>query len=141
MAAGAGLCPAGRYCARLKRGHLGRLLKPLRHATALKEGAHGGTRGSLVAKPGVPPGARSRTISVVDEWLRRARDAVAEAAGIDASSLELDDESVQSLLDVARIAAHESGERTNAPLLCYLLGRAEGRAGLDELAAAVRRAG
>jgi len=77
----------------------------------------------------------------VDEWLRRARDAVAEAAGIDASSLELDDESVQSLLDVARIAAHESGERTNAPLLCYLLGRAEGRAGLDELAAAVRRAG
>jgi hypothetical protein len=77
----------------------------------------------------------------VDEWLRRARDAVAETAGIDASSLELDDESVQDLLDVARIAAHESGERTNAPLLCYLLGRAEGRAGLDELAAAVRRAG
>jgi hypothetical protein len=77
----------------------------------------------------------------VDEWLSRARDAIAEAAGIDTASLELDDESVQTLLDLARIAAHESGERTNAPLLCYLLGRAEARAGLDELAAAVRRAG
>jgi hypothetical protein len=77
----------------------------------------------------------------VDEWLSGARDAIAEAAGIDAASLELDDESVQTLLDLARIAAHESGERTNAPLLCYLLGRAEARAGLDELAAAVRRAG
>jgi Domain of unknown function (DUF6457) len=77
----------------------------------------------------------------VDEWLSRARDAIAEAASVDAASLELDDESAQTLLDVARIAAHESGERTNAPLLCYLLGRAEGKAGLDELAAAVRRAG
>lgn len=76
----------------------------------------------------------------MDEWLSHARDAIAEAAGIDAASLELDDESVQTLLDVARMAAHESGERTNAPLLCYLLGRAEGRTGLDELAAAVRRA-
>ena len=74
----------------------------------------------------------------MDEWLRQARDAVAEAAGIDAASLELDEESVRTLLDLARIAAHESGERTNAPLLCYLVGRAEGRAGLDELAAAVR---
>ena len=73
--------------------------------------------------------------------MSRARDAIAEAAGVDAASLELDDESVQTLLEVARIAAHESGERTNAPLLCYLLGRAEGRAGLDELAAAVHRAG
>jgi hypothetical protein len=77
----------------------------------------------------------------VDEWLSGARDAIAEAAGIDAASLELDDESVQTLLDLARIAAHESGERTNAPLLCYLLGRAVARAGLDELATAVRRAG
>jgi hypothetical protein len=77
----------------------------------------------------------------VDAWLTGARDAVAEAAGIRPAELELDDEAVQTLLDVARIAAHESGERTNAPLLCYLLGRAEGKADLDELAAAVRRAG
>ena len=37
-----------------------------------------------------------------------------------------------------RIAAHESGERTNAPLLCYLVGRAQGGADLDTLADAVR---
>jgi Domain of unknown function (DUF6457) len=77
----------------------------------------------------------------VDAWLTGARDAVAEAAGIRPAELELDDEAEQTLLEVARIAAHESGERTNAPLLCYLLGRAEGKADLDELAAAVRRAG
>jgi hypothetical protein len=37
------------------------------------------------------------------------------------------------------VAAHESGERTNAPLLCYLVGRAQNGASLDDLAEAVRR--
>lgn len=77
----------------------------------------------------------------MDAWLTEARDAVAAAAGVSPGELELDDEAVQTLLDVARIAAHESGERTNAPLLCYLLGRAEGTASLDELATAVRGSG
>ena len=77
----------------------------------------------------------------MDAWLTQARDAVAEAAGVPPAELELDDEAERTLLDVARIAAHESGERTNAPLLCYLLGRAQGTASLDDLAAAVRRAG
>jgi hypothetical protein len=77
----------------------------------------------------------------VDAWLTEARDHVAAAAGVSRAELELDDEAVGTLLDVARIAAHESGERTNAPLLCYLLGRAEGTASLNELAAAVRRSG
>jgi hypothetical protein len=85
-----------------------------------------------------PTGAYDR---LVDAWLTEARNAVAEAAAIPPAELELDDEAVQTLLDVARIAAHESGERTNAPLLRYLLGRAEGKARLDELAAAVRRSG
>jgi hypothetical protein len=74
----------------------------------------------------------------MDPWLSQARDAVARAAGTPASDLEIDDGSAATLLDLARIAAHESGERTNAPLLCYLIGRAEGRATLDELAEAVR---
>jgi hypothetical protein len=78
---------------------------------------------------------------LVDAWLTEARNAVAGAAGVPPAELELDDEAVQTLLDVARIAAHESGERTNAPLLCYLLGRAEGKASLDELAAAIRTSG
>jgi hypothetical protein len=74
----------------------------------------------------------------VDAWLRDARDAVAAAAGAPASELDLSDEDAATLLDLARIAAHDSGERTNAPLLCYLVGRAQGGASLDELADAVR---
>jgi len=54
--------------------------------------------------------------------------------------LELSDEDAATLLDLARIAAHESGERMNAPLLCYLVGRARrDGVGLDSLADAVRR--
>lgn len=75
----------------------------------------------------------------MDAWLRNARDAVAQSAGVPAERLELSADDVATLLDLARIAAHESGERTNAPLLCYLLGLAAGgAAGLDELADAVR---
>jgi hypothetical protein len=76
----------------------------------------------------------------MDAWLSQARDAVAAASGQEPGTLQLDDGDAATLLDLARIAAHESGERTNAPLLCYLIGRAEGAASLDELAEAVRRA-
>ena len=75
----------------------------------------------------------------MDQWLTQARDALARASGVPAEELELDDEGVRSLLELARVAAHESGERTNAPLLCYLVGRAQNGASLDELADAVRR--
>jgi hypothetical protein len=75
----------------------------------------------------------------VDAWLADARDALAEAAGVPRERLDLSADDVAVLLDLARIAAHESGERTNAPLLCYLVGRAHGNDDLGELAAAVRR--
>jgi hypothetical protein len=75
----------------------------------------------------------------MDAWLTDARDAVAAAAGTEPSDLELSEEDAATLLDLARIAAHDSGERTNAPLLCYLVGRAQGNADLETLAAAVRR--
>ena len=75
----------------------------------------------------------------MDQWLSDARDALAQASGVPAERLELDDEAVQELLELARVAAHDSGERTNAPLLCYLVGRAQEGASLDELADAVRR--
>jgi hypothetical protein len=75
----------------------------------------------------------------VDAWLADARDALAAAAGAPAERLDLSDDDVAVLLDLARIAAHESGERTNAPLLCYLVGRAQENADLGELADAVRR--
>ena len=67
-----------------------------------------------------------------------ARDALARVGGVPPQELELDADEVRTLLDLARIAAHDSGERTNAPVLCYLVGRAQGGAGLDELADAVR---
>jgi uncharacterized protein DUF6457 len=75
----------------------------------------------------------------MDTWLKEARDAVAEAAGVSPAELEVSDEDVRVLLDLARIAAHDSGERTNAPLLCYLVGRAQGTADLETLADAVKR--
>jgi hypothetical protein len=73
----------------------------------------------------------------MDAWLTRARDSLAAAAGLPAAELELSDEEAATLLDLARIAAHDSGERTNAPLLCYLVGRAG--ADLETLADAVKR--
>jgi hypothetical protein len=75
----------------------------------------------------------------MDQWLSEAREALARASGVPADQLELDDATVETLLELARVAAHESGERTNAPLLCYLVGRAQDGASLDELADAVRR--
>jgi hypothetical protein len=75
----------------------------------------------------------------MDAWLTAARDALAAEASLTPNELELSSADVHTLLDLARIAAHESGERTNAPLLCYLVGRAQRNADLDSLADAVRR--
>jgi hypothetical protein len=75
----------------------------------------------------------------VNEWLITRADALAEGTGIDRAALELSPEEIETLLDLAAHAAHESGARTNAPLLCYLLGRARaGAASLDELDQIVR---
>lgn len=76
----------------------------------------------------------------MDDWLIWARDAIAAAAGLPAEELTLDHDAELILLDLARIAAHESGERTNAPLLCYLVGRGERGVSLEALARAVRDA-
>jgi hypothetical protein len=69
----------------------------------------------------------------MDEWLERQADALATEAGVPREELELTSREIELLLDVAAYAAHTSGARTNAPLLCYLLGRARGSKGLDEL--------
>jgi hypothetical protein len=70
----------------------------------------------------------------VNEWLSNRADAFADATGIDRDAFELSPEEIDKLLELAAVAAHESGARTNAPLLCYLLGRARpGVASLDEL--------
>lgn len=67
-------------------------------------------------------------------WLNQATEKVAVATGAGAKALELSADEVRALLEVARFAAHTSGDRTNAPLLCYVLGLAQARG--DALAAA-----
>jgi len=67
----------------------------------------------------------------VNDWLA----ARADALGVD----PLTPEQISLLLGLASDAAHESGARTNAPLLCYLVGRAHASgASLEELAETVR---
>jgi hypothetical protein len=45
----------------------------------------------------------------MDEWLTRARDSLADAAGLEPEQLELSSSDEKTLLDLARIAAHASG--------------------------------
>ena len=77
----------------------------------------------------------------MNDWLEKARAALEEQTGEPVpalSQIEIDE-----LLDLARVAAHESGDRTNAPLVCHLVGvaRASGdRRPLSELVDAVIRA-
>ena len=61
------------------------------------------------------------------EWLSAARDRMADAVDDDEAGYDLSDGDVRVLLDLARVAAHDSGDRTNAPLACYLVGLAMGR--------------
>lgn len=68
----------------------------------------------------------------MDDWLTR----VAQSVGNDET---LSDEEIDALLKIARIAAHESGDRRNAPLLAYLIGRSRGDVPLAEILEAVRR--
>jgi hypothetical protein len=59
----------------------------------------------------------------MDAWLTETVEALAESAGMDAATLTLSGDDADALLKIARIASHDSGDRTNAPLLCYLIGR------------------
>jgi hypothetical protein len=75
----------------------------------------------------------------VNEWLAARADALAAEAGVPRDLLELSPAEIERLLELAGYAAHESGARTNAPLLCYLVGLSHGAAkGLEELDRIVR---
>ena len=67
----------------------------------------------------------------MDEWLQQARSRVAAVIGDEPGDYDLTQQEIDEILELARVAAHESGERTNAPLLCYLVGLAHGRRGGD----------
>lgn len=60
------------------------------------------------------------------DWLEDARQRL-ERGVENAGELVLSSRDAEALLELARIAAHESGERTNAPLVCFLVGLAVGR--------------
>jgi hypothetical protein len=73
------------------------------------------------------------------DWITETTLRVAAAAGLDPASLFVDATMAQRLLELAGFAAHDSGERTNAPLLSFVLGRASALgASLEDLDAAVR---
>lgn len=75
------------------------------------------------------------------EWLEKVSAQVASAAGASPASLAVSESEARALLEIARIAAHTSGARTNAPLLCYVLGLTGARgAALDELVGVVSEA-
>lgn len=80
-----------------------------------------------------------REPSVVNQWLSERADRLAAAAQLERTQLSLSSAEVEELLEVARVAAHESGDRRNAPLLCYLVGvaRATGRS-VEDLARETR---
>jgi hypothetical protein len=67
----------------------------------------------------------------VHEWLIAASERIAAETGGDPSDYALTQEEIDDLLELARVAAHESGERINAPLVCYLVGVARARHGSD----------
>jgi hypothetical protein len=75
----------------------------------------------------------------MDPWLSSVVDVVASSAGVPRESLDLSDADAERLLQLARAAARESGERTNAPLICYLVGRSVAASGktLEDVTAAV----
>jgi hypothetical protein len=74
-------------------------------------------------------------------WISDMTTRIADATGILPNQLAIDPDDADTLLRLAGIAAHESGERTNAPLLCHVLGRAVALgAPLDELANVVEGA-
>ena len=67
----------------------------------------------------------------MDAWLEEARARLAQAVGDEPARYDLSAADVDELLELARVAAHASGQRVNAPLLCYLVGLAHGRHGGD----------
>ena len=71
------------------------------------------------------------------DWLEQTRLRL-ESAINGAGDLSLSPADVELLLELARAASHESGERTNAPLASYLVGLAHGRSSnttLEEIVA------
>ena len=75
----------------------------------------------------------------MSDWLAVVADELERETG---TRLGLTRDEIDELLRLAAFAARESGAKLNAPLLCYLLGRAAAGSGrsVSELAETVRSA-
>jgi hypothetical protein len=73
------------------------------------------------------------------DWITELTLQLARATNVDPTDLMLDAIARETLLELAGIAAHASGDRTNAPLLCHVLGLAVAAgATLDDCTRVVR---
>ena len=61
------------------------------------------------------------------DWLEAAAERLAAGVGDDPAGYRFDEDEIDRILDLAGVAAHEGGHKTNAPLLCYLVGVAQAR--------------
>ncbi|MDQ1460441.1 MAG: hypothetical protein QOI08_1925 [Actinomycetota bacterium] len=69
------------------------------------------------------------------DWITDITMRLATETKLDPADLLVDADDKNTLLDLAGVAAHASGDRTNAPILCHVLGRAIARgATLEECA-------
>jgi hypothetical protein len=74
-------------------------------------------------------------------WISEMTRRLADATAMDADALAVSEADADTLLRLAAVAAHETGDRTNAPILCHVLGRAVALgAPLDDLARVVEGA-
>jgi hypothetical protein len=74
-------------------------------------------------------------------WISEMSSRLAAATGLDAGALAVSAADADTLLRLAAVAAHETGDRTNAPILCHVLGRAVALgAALDDLARVIETA-
>jgi hypothetical protein len=78
----------------------------------------------------------------MNQWLDDARRRLVAAVGAPARDYDLSPADVEQLLELARVVSRESGDRSNAPLMSYLVGLAHGRnpeRALSELTTTITR--
>ncbi len=74
-------------------------------------------------------------------WIDDVIKHIGDVHGLDLQSISVSESEAEVLLDLAGLAAHSSGARTNAPLLCHVLGRARSQGvSLEALSETVRAA-
>lgn len=75
----------------------------------------------------------------MNPWLTERARRLEAASDLPAGAVGLQSDEIEALLEMASVAAHESGDRRNAPLLCYLAGVAvgKGNASVDRLRTAI----